>query len=185
MNSFYSQEELKIMGFCSLGTDVRISRHCSIYGANRISIGNHVRIDDFCILSGKIHLGNYIHIAAYNALYGGDAGIEIYDYVGVSSHTTVYAASDDYSGVAMTNPMIPDEFRNVKSAKVILNKHTIIGSHSVILPGCEVREGVAVGAISLITKDLEEWGIYAGIPCKRIKDRKRELLDLERQFMNM
>ena len=52
MNSFLSQDELEKVGFGSIGDEVYISRHCSIYSAKNIHIGNHVRIDDFCILSG-------------------------------------------------------------------------------------------------------------------------------------
>ena len=106
MDSFYSQKELQSMGFRSLGDNVLISRKASIYGIERISVGSNVRVDDFCILSGKIELGDYIHIAAYSALYGGEEGIFIDDFVNMSSRISVYSVSDDYSGETMTNPMI-------------------------------------------------------------------------------
>ena len=62
-------QELKDMGFKSIGADLSISKKASFYGVENISIGSHVRIDDFCILSGKISIGDYIHIAAYSALF--------------------------------------------------------------------------------------------------------------------
>ena len=77
-------------------------------------MGDNVRIDDFCILSGYIELGNNIHIAAFTALYGGENGIFIDDFANLSSRVSVYSVSDDYSGETMTNPMIPDEYKNVK-----------------------------------------------------------------------
>lgn len=46
------------MEFRSIGEDVRISDKASIYGASEISIGSHVRMDDFCVLSGRIEVGN-------------------------------------------------------------------------------------------------------------------------------
>lgn len=54
MNSFYSSEELKNLGLKSMGEHVLISRNCCIYGADHISIGHDVRIDDFCVISGNI-----------------------------------------------------------------------------------------------------------------------------------
>jgi galactoside O-acetyltransferase len=42
---------------------------------------------------------------------------------------------------------------------------------------------VAVGAMSLVTKDLEPWKIYWGVPCKLGKDRRREILTLEKTFL--
>ena len=69
MDSFYSQNELLELGFKKIGTNVLISKKSSIYNAQNIEIGDNVRIDDFCLLSGTIKLGNYIHIGAYSALY--------------------------------------------------------------------------------------------------------------------
>lgn len=70
MDSFYTREELLAIGFASVGENVLVSRKTSIYGAENMNIGNNVRIDDFCFLSGKITLGNYIHIATATLLYG-------------------------------------------------------------------------------------------------------------------
>ncbi|AND83746.1 O-acetyltransferase, anthrose biosynthesis [Clostridium tyrobutyricum DIVETGP] len=182
MNSFYSEDELNKIGFKSLGKNVLISKKSSIYGSQNISIGNHVRIDDFCILSGSITLGNYIHIAAYSALYGGEKGIILDDFVGISSRVCIYAATDDYSGVTMTNPMIPDKYKNIFSKKVIIKRHSIIGSGCIILPGNIIDEGSSFGAMSLINKNSEPWSINVGIPFKKIKNRSKKLLELEIEF---
>ena len=85
MESFYTEEELAKIGFAFYGKDVRISRKASFYSVEKISIGNHVRIDDFCILSGYINIGNYVHIAAFCGLFSGLSGIKICDFVGISS----------------------------------------------------------------------------------------------------
>lgn len=182
MNSFMNKQEIEKIGFKAVGENVYISRLASLYGASDIIIGNNVRIDDFCILSGKIRIGNYVHIAAYNAIYGGESGVYMEDYTTISSHSSVYAVSDDYSGESMTNPMIPEEFRRVTNEKVVLKEHAIVGSHSVILPGSVIGEGCSVGAMSLIKGVLEEWGIYAGIPCRRIKSRSRAAQQLQKEF---
>lgn len=182
--SFYSKEELKQIGFKSLGDDVLISRYARIYTPEKISIGNKVRIDDFCVLSGIIEFHNYIHVAAACVLVGGDEGIVFEDYTGISSRSAIYAASDDYSGMYFTNPMIPEEYRHVISGKVLIKKHAIIGSGCTLLPGVVLGEGVAVGSMSLVNKSLEQWGVCIGTPCKRIKDREKGVLELENTFCN-
>lgn len=183
MDSFLSREELNRIGFASVGSNVLISKNACFYGVSNISIGDNVRIDDFCIISGNVKLGSYIHISAYCGLFGGTSGIEMMDFSGLSSRGAIYADSDDYSGYAMSNPMVPDEFRNVKGGKVIVGKHTVIGSGSTILPNVQIGEGVAVGSMSLVSKSLEPWGIYAGIPCRRLKDRSKRVLELESQLL--
>ncbi|RAP73352.1 acyltransferase [Paenibacillus montanisoli] len=183
MNSFYAQSELAGLGLSSCGENVRISRKASIYGAKDIRIGDNVRIDDFCILSGKISIGNFIHIAAYTALYGGDKGIVIEDFANLSSRVSVYSISDDYSGESMTNPMIPDKYKNITSEPVVIQKHSIIGCGCVVLPGTTIKEGSAFGALSLINKNSNEWSINVGIPFKEIKKRSKQALELEQKFI--
>ena len=95
MTSFYSEKELQKLGFKFVGQKVLISRKASVYGAENIHIGNNVRIDDFCVLSGKIGIGNYVHISASVLLFAGNAGIRINDYVSISSRSAIYAESDD------------------------------------------------------------------------------------------
>lgn len=183
MNSFYTLKELKEIGFHSIGgDDISISRKASIYSPGKISIGNHVRIDDFCILSGHIEIGSYVHIAAYSALYGGTEGIFIDDFANLSSRVSVYSVSDDYSGMTMTGPMVPEEYKAVDSAPVHIERHVIIGSTSVILPGTTLREGSSFGSFSFINHDSESWSMNAGIPFKKIKDREKRVLELEKQF---
>ena len=182
MTSFYTEEELKGLGFRHIGNGVCISRKASIYGAQNISLGDHVRIDDFCILSGRIEIGSYVHVAAYTALYGGSDGIFIEDFANLSSRICVYSVSDDYSGQTMTNPMVPDEYKAVESAPVHIRRHVIVGSTSVILPGVDLQEGSAFGSFSFINRDPEPWSMNAGIPARKIKERSRNLLELEKQF---
>ena len=177
MTSFYSEEELASLGLKTYGKQVLISRKCSIYGAGKISLGSHVRIDDFCILSGEIQIGDYVHISAYTSLFAGNAQIIIGSYTAISSRIAIYAESDDYSGESMVNPMVPEQCRKVESKDVIINDHVIIGSGSTVLPGAEVGEGASVGAMSLINKNIEPWSINVGIPCRKIKNRSRKLLE--------
>ncbi|MFP1454295.1 acyltransferase [Escherichia coli] len=95
-----------------------------------------MRIDDFCVFSagkGGIYIGNYIHIAVYSSLIGSEK-IVLSDYSNISSRVSIYSSNDDYSGRFMSNPMIPAEFTNVTHAPVIIGKHVIIGSGSIVLP---------------------------------------------------
>lgn len=176
-----SQEQIEQMGFAQVGINPRLSDKASYYNCANIKIGDNVRIDDFSVLSagiGGIEIGSYIHIASHSSLIGAGK-ITLDDFSGISSRVSVYSSSDDYSGASMTNPTIPAEFTHVNHADVVIGRHVIIGSGSVVLPGVTLAEGVAVGALSLVTKSCEAFGIYSGTPARRIKERKRDLLALE------
>ncbi len=182
MNSFYSPSELKNFEFRSYGENVLISRKASIYSPDRISFGNNVRVDDFCILSpdtGSIEIGSFVHIAAYTALYG-KKGIEIKDFSGLAPRATVFSASDDFAGKYLTpSPVFPKQYSYVWGGRVIINKYVIVGVGSVIMPLVVLGEGSAIGAMSLVEKDTMEWGIYKGIPARLIKKRSKDLKKIE------
>jgi acetyltransferase-like isoleucine patch superfamily enzyme len=178
-NSYCSHEELSSIGFRKIGENVLISRFARFYGAENIELGHDVRIDDFCILSGQITLGSHIHISAYCGLYGG-YGIEMEDYTGLSARCLLFSATDDFSGNYLVGTMANKEYRNVKGGKITLKKYCQLGCNTIVFPAVMLNEGVAVGAMSLVLRDLEPWKIYAGIPAKYLKERSKNLLQFIR-----
>jgi len=172
-----SEDELRKVGFRKLGKNIRISTKASIYNPELIEIGDNSRIDDFCIISGKVVIGRNVHIAPFCLIAGGEEGVILEDFTTLAYNVIVFTRSDDYSGQTLTNSTIPWKYRYLTVKKsVIIKKYSIIGTKSVIFPGVVIEEGTAVGAMSLVNKSTEPWGIYVGIPAKRIKDRKRDLL---------
>jgi acetyltransferase-like isoleucine patch superfamily enzyme len=177
---YYSESDLKNVGFRMLGNNVAISKNSTFIGVENISIGNNVRIDGnvtFAVASGHIKVGNYIHIGGSSHI-NGSGGVDILNFCTISQGVRIYSASDDYSGESYTNPTIPLHLRNLNIARVVLNEHVIIGSGSVVLPGVELGQGAAVGALSLVNSDLLPWSVYAGSPIKKLNDRSKNLLKL-------
>ncbi len=181
--SYYYQKELKAMNFKYLGKNVKISTKASIYDCNKIEIDDNSRVDDFCILSGKIKIGKNVHITPYCLLAGGEKGITLEDFTTVAYRVNIFSQSDDYSGKSMANSTIPKKYKQEKKKKVVIKKHSIIGSGSTIFPGVTLKEGTSIGAMSLVLQNTEPWTIYTGIPARRIKNRKKNLLKLEYKYL--
>lgn len=154
-------------------------------GLENISIGNNVRIDAFTtIISSKkekIIIGSNVHIGAYCYL-SGNYGIEMDNYSAISQGVKIYTNNDDYSGNSLTSSCIPDKYKKIIFGKVRLKKYVIIGSGSIVMPNITLEEGVAVGALSFVNKNLKEWAIYFGCPIKFLKQRSKKMLDLEKDF---
>jgi len=182
--AFLGRRALQRLGFAAIGTDVAVSDRASIHGAPRIALGDHVRIDDFCVLSAGeqgMRIGRYVHIACHCTLIG-KAVIELEDFSGLSARVSLYSSSDDYSGAGLTNPTVPSAYRRVTDAPVRIGRHVIVGAGAVILPGVTIGEGAAVGALALVTKSLDPFTIYSGVPARRVGERSRALLELETQL---
>jgi acetyltransferase-like isoleucine patch superfamily enzyme len=180
---YLSQAVLESMGFKHLGRDVKVSDKAALYGVHEIELGDHSRIDDFCVVSGRVNIGRFNHITPMCLVAGGVPGIVMDDFCTLAYGAKVFAQSDDYSGETLTNSLIPKQYKNEIFAAVHLQRHVIIGASAVIMAGVTVATGCAIGAMALVTKTTEPWGIYTGVPAKRVKERSQNLLVLESQFL--
>jgi len=178
-NIFFERSQLK-----SCGTNVIIGKTVRIRYPELVEIGNNVIIDDFTYISTGMKLHSNIHIAAGCKIIGGkQAWVEMFEYSTLAPNVVLSAGTDDYlSGIA--TPMVPLKFKaNAVVGRIILNKHCIVGTGSVVLPDVIFNEGACLGALSLANKCLEKYCLYAGIPAKYLKRRnQKEILELEKQL---
>jgi acetyltransferase-like isoleucine patch superfamily enzyme len=180
---YYSEDELLLLGFQSIGRGVKISNKACIYNHSEISIGDNSRIDDLCVISGKLNIGRNVHITPMCLLAGGQLGIVLEDFTTLAYGVKIFTQTDDYSGKTMTNSTIPKRYKSESINLVTVKKHTIIGASAIIMPGVVLEEGTSVGAMSLVLKSTNPWGIYAGVPAKRIKDRRQDLRVVESLYI--
>ena len=136
--SYLTDAELQGVGFKKLGRGVKISDKASIYDAEKIEVGDYSRIDDFCIISGRVVIGRYNHITPMCLVAGGLPGIVFGDFCTLAYGVKVFAQSDDYTGETLTNSLVPKKFKNEYFSAVNLERHVIVGANSVIFPGVTV-----------------------------------------------
>lgn len=159
------------------GIDVRISPHAIIRQPDLVQMGSHIAIDEFVVITTQLEVGNYVHIAPHVSIIGGaSAKLVMGDFTGIAAGCRIVCGSDDYTGQGLVNPTIPLQYRQVMVGTVILKDYVTLGTNVVVHPGVTVGEGTVVGSCSLVTKDLEPWGIYIGIPAKRVRDRRRDII---------
>ena len=183
--AFLSEEELKLLDLKFCGKNVKLSDKAVLYNPQNISIDDNSRIDDFTVISaGKrgINIGKNVHIALFCNLQGAE-NITMEDFSGLSSRVSLYSSSDDYSGRFMTNPTVSDKFTNVISKPILIRKHSIIGVGACILPGVTIGLASAVGAFSLVNKSISDHMIAVGVPAIEKVPRRKNLLDLENDFL--
>ena len=164
--------------------NVKTFEYTKVIGIDNIKFGKNIIIDDFVLIYAKeeIKIGNYVHIANFTSITGGSC-LSIGDYAAISQGCRILTATDDFKTYGFGNSTISDKFRNIETAPIIISDYAMIGANSVILPGVTVGKGATVGANSVITKDLEPWGIYIGN--KKIGTRdKKEVLNNHQIFLN-
>ena len=182
--AYLTKKKLIEVGFKSFGKNVKISSKASIYNCEQIEIGDNSRIDDFCVISGKVKIGRNVHITPFCLVAGGAPGIILEDFSTLAYGVKVFTQSDDYSGQTMVNSTIPNKFKVETMRPVIICRQSIIGAGSIVMPGVILEEGSSIGANSFVNKSTKPWGVYYGSPAIRIKERSKDLLLLEKLFLS-
>jgi acetyltransferase-like isoleucine patch superfamily enzyme len=151
----------------------KIYDSAKIINQENLRLAECSQIDDFVFLNAGLetHIGRFVHISSFCSVIGGGR-FYMEDFSGLSAGCRIITATDDFSGNALTNPTVPSEYTNVVPNSVHIGKHAILGTNVVVYPGVTIGEGAAVGAGSIVRKDLDPWTIYVGYDCQPLKPRE-------------
>ena len=57
--------------------------------------------------------------------------------------------------------------------EIIVGPHVFIGARAFVMPGVHIAEGAVIGACSVVTRDVPEYAVCAGNPCRVLRGRRR------------
>lgn len=132
----------------------------------------------------NVYLGSNISIGANTNFICGIAKIIIQDNVMFGPHVSIITGSHrmDIIGKYMIDikEKLPENDQDV-----IINEDVWIGANVMILKGVHIGRGSIIAAGSIITKDVDPYSIYAGIPAKKIRERfnLEEIMEHESKLM--
>jgi acetyltransferase-like isoleucine patch superfamily enzyme len=114
-----------------------------------------------------VSMGKDVSIAAFVHIWGG-GGVTIGDRVLIASHVAIASETHDHR--------VPD-MRSSKVCKAVrICDGAWIGAHACILPGVTIGRGAVVGAGAVVTKDVPDACIVAGVPARVMARRCDDLL---------
>lgn len=157
--------------FC--GEGVRLYPLCKIIHPSSAELDNFCQIMDFCFIdAGKcLKIGKYSTVTWHCIIEGG-ARTHIGDRVFLGPGTKILTSTYELNGYYAIEH-IPEECRATRYGDIKIEDDAYLGANVTVLPGITIGEGAVIGANSLVTKDIEPWGIYVGSPCKKIGEREK------------
>lgn len=152
-----------------IGENTRIKK-ILVRETNNIKIGSNSFIDDYVILNsghklGSIEIGNNSFIGAFSLL-DGTGSLNIGNDVMIATHVRIVAANHNFDRID-----IPMKNQGITGKGIKINNDVWIGTGAVILDGVNVGEGSIVAAHSVVTKDVPDFSIVAGVPATIKKKR--------------
>ncbi len=100
--------------------------------------------------------------------------IFIGDNVSIAPNVTIVCDSCANNGREINS--IPEVREHLtKCEPVIIEDEVWLGAGVIILPGVRIGRCSVIGAGSVVTKDVEPYSIYAGVPAKKIRGLGREI----------
>lgn len=140
--------------FRKMGGRIEMGRDCQIHhGAMLMTYGGH------------IVLGDYVSVGPYTILYG-HGGLDIGNYVRIAAHVTVIPANRSFSPDAVILHQAEERLG------IRVGDDVWIGNGARILDGITIAKGCVIGAGAVLTRSTEEYGIYGGVPARKIGDRR-------------
>ena len=128
-----------------LGRKSVVESYCCINNAvGDVTIGDYTRIGIHCTVIGPVCIGNNVNLAQ---------GI------------TVTALNHNFED---TSRRIDEQ--GISTKPVVIGDDVWIGANAVILPGVTIGRHVVVAAGAVVTKDIPDYSLVAGIPAKVIKN---------------
>lgn len=123
-----------------------------------------------CDYGTNIEVGKNF-FANYNCTIIDVAKVRIGDNCQMAPNVAIYTAG---------HPVHPDSRNSLYEygVEVTIGDNVWIGGNSVILPGVRIGSNTVIGAGSVVTKDIPDWVVAAGNPCRVI----RKITEADRKF---
>lgn len=155
-----------------LGQDVRIFEPVVVLKPEQVSIGDYSRIDAFVKIEGglSVTIGSHVHIASFSTLNAGGGELIFGSHSGCSCGVRITSGMPDISYLEISAAELPEDCHVIKR-KTVIGEYVVIFSNAVICPGVTVGDGAIIGAGAVVTKDVPDWAIVAGVPAKVIGKR--------------
>lgn len=115
-------------------------------------------------ISSDLIAGRYVFIGPHCNIY---PNVTIGDYSMLANHVSIIGGDHDYK-IAGT-PMIFAGRENTK--ETVIGRDCWVGAYSIIMCGVKIGDGSIIAAGSVVTKDVDSFSIYGGVPARKIKDR--------------
>lgn len=139
-----------------------INKLANIVG--ELEMGENCRIDAFVTITGKVKLGNNVHIGVGVCIFG-THGVEIGDDCSISPGAKIFTSTYDSTTGYLANPQL----ENMESVDgfVKIGNRCIVGANTVVLPNVVIDDDVLIGCQSLVKTNLSK-GLNVGIPVRQI-----------------
>jgi acetyltransferase-like isoleucine patch superfamily enzyme len=158
-----------------IGSDVTFYPNCFIQGSSqRLIIADHVDFFPNTYISlgnddGFVEIEHHTHFAPGCVLYG-QGGLTIGPYCNIAAHCVLATVGHDpliRDGKPMAEPPYI-------ARPIILEEDVWLGANVTVTSGVKIARGCIIGANAVVNRSTEPWGLYCGVPARRIKDRKRD-----------
>ncbi|MDD3419047.1 MAG: acyltransferase [Candidatus Gastranaerophilales bacterium] len=133
---------------------------------NSIIIGKNSKIHRYSILQsagGFIHIGKNTNIGDFCWL-SGQGGLKIGDNVLFASYVKIIPNQHSFDDISM-----PISDQTCKAKGIVIKNNSWIGMGVTILDGVTIGKNCVLAAGTVVTKNVPDYTVVAGIPAKPIK----------------
>ena len=165
----YGLYQRQCLGFKRCGSGVNLARPYVINGANNIVIGkNFLSMGSLYLYGheGEITIGNNVSVNTNVQIGSSGASIKIGDNVLIGPNVVLRAADHN---ISEKSRLINEQGHS--GSPIVIEDDVWIGANSVVLKGVWIKRGAVINAGSVVTKNVAEYAVVAGVPAKPLSYR--------------
>ena len=149
----------------------QIHEHVVMLKPHRIRIAASARVDAFCKLEGGIALTieDMVHVASFCHINAGGGHVTLGEHSGYASHVVICGGMPDLGRLSIC-PQEAD-YQPVRK-KTMIGIYAFIGAGAIVLPGLTVGDFAIVSAGEVVTHDVPDYAVVAGVPARIVGERR-------------
>jgi len=185
VKTYFTKKELTKIGFVKVGKNNQISKKVSFINIINGTLGSNVRIDDYCVIKGRVQIGSFIHISNFCLISGSEKNVVVIkDRAGLSNNVSLLTSSDHYlkspinSANDLPNKILKIRDLNLKIGNIMLKEGCLIGAYSLILPNTVVGISTSIGAYSILYKKIDDFIYYSNRDISKVTKKKKDKINI-------
>ncbi len=130
----------------------------------RFSLGQNSVVESYSCINnavGDVIIGDYTRVGLHNTIIG---PVTIGNHVNLAQGITVTALNHNFSEA---DKRIDEQ--GVSTGQVVIGDDVWIGANAVVLPNVSIGRHCVIAAGAVVTKDVPDGCVVAGVPAKIIK----------------
>lgn len=148
------------------------------------SLGKNTTVLKGCLVDAETVVGHECFINTYTTITKAKIG----NYCSIGSNVVIGPGEHELTKISTSGRFYSDKYDELTKESCIIGNDVWIGTYAIVMRNVKIGNGAVIGANSVVTKDVPDFAVVAGVPAKILKyrfDQKMQKKITESNWWNL